>query len=183
MWYINEQWGLSCTIHILIGWQSGSYLQRLDPTTSLLKASWASLTIESKHSEIMRSLSTNFTRHIAHVHTTSRMIAPLRRLFEAGCRGLGKRLERTKQGLVWLAIISVQRKYAQMLCLLFSQPSPKLDLCKSKFWDRVGDWNFLVFISRRSPRLEFSESQFQYQDWPLNFLSITFETLSEIGII
>ena len=27
--------GLSCTIHILIGWQSDSYLQRLDPTSSL----------------------------------------------------------------------------------------------------------------------------------------------------
>ena len=37
------------------------------------------------------------------------MVAPLRQLFEAACKGLGKRFEQTKQGFEWLARISVQK--------------------------------------------------------------------------
>ena len=44
----------------------------------------------------MESLTTNLTKHVARVHTTSRMIAPLRQLLEAGCR-TSEEKDRTNQ--------------------------------------------------------------------------------------
>ena len=52
------------------------------------------------------------------------MVATLRQLFEAGCRSPGKRLEQTKRGLVWLAIISVQCGWLEELWLRPLRLSP-----------------------------------------------------------
>ena len=72
------------------------------------------------HSETTISLSTNFTRHVARVHTSSRMVAPLRQLSEAGGRSLGIRFEQTKQGLVWLVRNSVHTPLGERLLQLTS---------------------------------------------------------------
>ena len=39
---------------------------------------------------------TNLTKHVARVHTTSRMVVPLRQLIEAGCR-TSEEKDRTNQ--------------------------------------------------------------------------------------
>ena len=48
------------------------------------------------HSEIIGKFDYNLTKHVARVHTTSRMIAPLRQLLEAGCR-TSEEKDRTNQ--------------------------------------------------------------------------------------
>ena len=95
------------------------YLQELILTSSL-RASWASLLIEYDHSEISRSLSTNFTKHVTRVHTIELMVAPSRQLYEAGWRSLRKRIEQTKLHLVWVAIFSVHTPLGERLLQLTS---------------------------------------------------------------
>ena len=38
------------------------------------------------------------------------MVAPLRPLYEDGCRGPGKRFEQNKLDLVWVVIISIHKR-------------------------------------------------------------------------
>ena len=42
------------------------------------------------------------------------MVAPLRQLLKTGCRGLRKIYKQIKQGLVWLARISVQKSFNEV---------------------------------------------------------------------